>query len=309
MSFVFKIHYLHGFITALIQFNSSENEKTTCSTCSYHFFGLSAQSLSPQVIASSGGYYSNGSGSLSWTLGETMTETFTSGSPQLTQGFQQPDAVLVNINIKAFLSGPFNSGTAKMNDGLRSEGYIPLTEPYTALGYTHVGGGDETIAASVLTTTGNGAIVDWVFLELRNKLDDTDVLATRSALVRSDGDIVDVDGTSAVEFNVPADDYYISVQHRNHLSVMTFSTYALADAPVSIDFTDGSTATFGTGAQADLSGTDAMWCGDVTNDGIVKYTGSNNDRGPILVKIGGIVPTNTWLGYTQEDVTMDGITK
>jgi len=134
-------------------------------------------------------------------------------------------------------------------------------------------------------------------------------LATRSALVQSDGDIVDVDGVTAVEFNVPADDYYISVQHRNHLSIMSFSTYALADSPVSVDFTNGSTATFGTGAQTDLSGTDAMWCGDVTNDGIVKYTGFQNDRDPILVEIGGTVPTDFTTGYKFEDVNMDGTVK
>lgn len=31
---------------------------------------------------------------------------------------------------------------------------------------------------------------------------------------------------------------------------------------------------------------------DVNGDGVVKYAGSNNDRDPILVKIGGIIPTN-----------------
>jgi hypothetical protein len=270
---------------------------------------LNAQSLSPQVIASSGSYFSNGSGSLSWTLGETMTETFIAGSSQLTQGFQQPDAVKVNINIQAFLSGPYNTASSQMDDGLRSGGYIPLIEPYTGLGFIHVGGGGESIAASVLSNTGNNAIIDWVFLELRNNLDDTDVLATRSALVQADGDIVDLDGTSAVEFNASPDDYYISVQHRNHLSIMSFSVIALGDAPVAVNFTDGSTATFGTGAQKDIGGTKALWSGDVIIDGIVKYAGGSNDRDPILVKIGGTVPTAIFLGYTQEDVTMDGTTK
>ncbi|HBG69795.1 MAG: hypothetical protein A2W93_00260 [Bacteroidetes bacterium GWF2_43_63] len=54
-----------------------------------------AQSLSPIAIASSGGYFSNGSGSLSATVAEmTMVETFHATSNILTQGFQQPaDAV------------------------------------------------------------------------------------------------------------------------------------------------------------------------------------------------------------------------
>lgn len=271
--------------------------------------GVSAQSLSPQVIASSGGFFSNGSGSLSWTLGETMTETFTGGSNQLTQGFQQPEMVKVKLNIKAFLAGPYNSTTGVMNDGLRSNGLIPLMEPYTGLSYVHVKGGGETIEASVLLTTGSDAIIDWVFLELRNALDDTEVLATRSALVQADGDIVDVDGTSAVEFASRPDSYYISVQHRNHLNIMSFAPVAFGDTPLSVDFSDGSTDTYGIEAQVDIAGTKALWQGDVMDDGAVIYTNANNDRDPILVAIGGSVPTNTVSGYAQSDVNMDGETK
>ncbi len=50
-----------------------------------------AQSVSPFVIASTGGYFSNGTFSVSSTFGEmTMVETFTDGTNFLTQGFQQP---------------------------------------------------------------------------------------------------------------------------------------------------------------------------------------------------------------------------
>jgi len=53
---------------------------------------VQAQSLSSAVIASSGGYFSNSSGSLSETIAEmTMVETFQATSGILTQGFQQPD--------------------------------------------------------------------------------------------------------------------------------------------------------------------------------------------------------------------------
>lgn len=51
-----------------------------------------AQSLSPTVIASSGGYFINGAGSLSATVAEmTMIETFHAAGSILTQGFQQPE--------------------------------------------------------------------------------------------------------------------------------------------------------------------------------------------------------------------------
>ncbi len=43
----------------------------------------------------------------------------------------------------------------------------------------------------------------------------------RAGLLKSDGTIVDLDGESPLRFNVPPGDYYIKVEHRNHLSVMS----------------------------------------------------------------------------------------
>lgn len=50
------------------------------------------------VIAPSGGFFSNSSNSLSWTLGECVTETFTATGNTLTQGFQQSKFVVTSIN-------------------------------------------------------------------------------------------------------------------------------------------------------------------------------------------------------------------
>jgi hypothetical protein len=49
-----------------------------------------AQSLSPEVISSNGDFYTNTAGSVSFTIGETVVETFNGTSNILTQGFQQP---------------------------------------------------------------------------------------------------------------------------------------------------------------------------------------------------------------------------
>ena len=49
-----------------------------------------AQSLQPFVVASQGDYFTSAGGSISWTLGEIMGETYTSTNNMLTQGFQQP---------------------------------------------------------------------------------------------------------------------------------------------------------------------------------------------------------------------------
>lgn len=57
---------------------------------SLFFAELSAQTLERQVIGASGDYNTAAWGSLSYTTGEAMTNTFTSTSLVLTQGFQQP---------------------------------------------------------------------------------------------------------------------------------------------------------------------------------------------------------------------------
>ncbi|MBK7128898.1 MAG: T9SS type A sorting domain-containing protein [Crocinitomicaceae bacterium] len=51
---------------------------------------LYGQSLTPTVVASAGDYFSNSSTSLSWTLGEVVTDSYFGTNNQLTQGFQQP---------------------------------------------------------------------------------------------------------------------------------------------------------------------------------------------------------------------------
>jgi hypothetical protein len=53
----------------------------------FHF--ASAQSLTPQVIASAGNFATNSGYSLSYTMGEPVVPTFTASGSILTQGFQQ----------------------------------------------------------------------------------------------------------------------------------------------------------------------------------------------------------------------------
>lgn len=48
---------------------------------------------------------------------------------------------------------------------------------------------------------------------------------------------------------------------------------------------------------------------DDPSDHTVMYTGSNNDRDVILTAIGGTVLTNNVTGYRNEDVNLDGVVK
>lgn len=272
---------------------------------------LSAQSLGAVVIGAAGGTLGTpGGGSVSWTLGETAVEASVVDAPLITQGFQQGAFVRVRVNLRAFLQGPWNTSASLMGDGLRVHDLIPQVQPYSITEYPVVACPfTGWLDASVLEVVGEDAIVDWVYLQLRDRNDHTLVVASRRALIQRDGDVVDVDGTSPVIFWRPASEYFISVQHRNHLSILTLNSILLASTPVLVDLTDGSVGTYGTNAQCTVAGTRLLWCGDVNDDAAIKYVGMGNDRDPILVTIGGVVPTNTVQGYIREDVTMDGLVK
>jgi hypothetical protein len=104
---------------------------------------LSINAKAQQVIASAGGYYEGENISMSWTLGEPVTETFSAGGVILTQGFQQPYNFYIQqiLNIPAGWSGvssyidPMNKGvegifTPYVNDlvilASMSEFYYPV---------------------------------------------------------------------------------------------------------------------------------------------------------------------------------------
>ena len=62
------------------------------------FTVCTAQSITPTVIATQGDYYSSSGGTVSWTLGEVVTETATASGNILTQGFQQPK-LMISTNV------------------------------------------------------------------------------------------------------------------------------------------------------------------------------------------------------------------
>ncbi len=217
-----------------------------------------------------------------------------------------PTGVRVRLN----LQGPFDEQVSMMRDDLRVSAVLPTTEPYSALGLMVAGGGAETVNVSRFSVTGKNAIVDWVLVELRNKNNPAHVIATRAALLERDGDVTGTDGYARIHFGVPADDYFVSVRHRNHLGARTLGTIGLGAGEALVDFTTSSTATQGTECTRSMAnGRQALWSGNVVRDGALLYTGQNNDRDPILAAIGGVVPTGMVTGYFATDVNLDGIVR
>ncbi len=190
------------------------------------------------------------------------------------------------VRARVYLEGVLDTTNLRMIDSLRSRAFLPTAEPYSALGYAHVnGGGSESFPHAQLALTGPNALVDWVYLELRSSSDPTHIVATRSALLQRDGDIVDLDGASPVCFNrVSPGFYYVVVGHRNHVPVMTgIAVFINSTGSVNLDFTTSSLPIYGTnpmnvtaksivaGGVRVLIGGDADFNGQIQNTDDVLY--------------------------------------
>ena len=219
------------------------------------------------------------------------------------------------VTAKVFLQAAYVNTTGMMNDVLRDLGYLPTVEPYSNIStFDHQNGGEIT-SLVVFGNYGNNSIVDWVYLELRDEDDPSVVVATRAALVQRDGDIVDMDGVSPVNFATMPGNYYLAVRHRNHIGAMTAQpvNFAVQTPPV-IDFTDAQTPTWGTDAQR-IQGNHAMlWGGNSNSDNQLIFQGAVNDVDPPFFVVlfdannVGISMNHITQGYNHADMNMDGNT-
>ena len=247
------------------------------------------------------------------------------------------EAALVNNN-----NATSSTGRPLMRDNLRVNPFtgannIPVKDPYKYAttwvdvtgNFIHKGVGltaNSTItdSATVFGVTGENAIVDWVFVEIRHKDEPTMVLATRSGLLQRDGDVVDTDGVSPLTFGgVAEDSFYVVVRHRFHLGVSS----QLVARNTLVDFTVPTTPVFNFGTNKngiyDYTGLSqnenvkygyrAMWAGDFNADGKIKFTNPADDLNFLFFDI-LIHPENTFgnanynfaYGYYQGDMNMDG---
>ena len=245
-----------------------------------------------QVISSGGSSIENASISISQTIGELVVNDL-SGTITLEQGFHNtlPEKGIL-LAAKIFLQGAFtnpNVGeTTLMRDDLRVSGSIPTTSIFVD---------GLTCNANVFTPTGANAIVDWVFVELRDAVDNSVVIASQSALLQRDGDVVGVDGISPLVFTEATGNYYVTVNHRNHLGVMSASTAALSRANTIVDLSSDSASVLGTtNAVVSMSGgVFALVAGDFDENSQIQ----NSDINSVILLLGGS-------GYNEADLDMNG---
>ena len=75
------------------------------------------------------------------------------------------------------------------------------------------------------------------------------MISSRSALLQRDGDVVALDGISPLPMDAVDGNYFVTINHRNHLGIMSATSITLTSAPAKVDLSSGIASVFG-GANA-----------------------------------------------------------
>ncbi|MCC7469702.1 MAG: hypothetical protein IT284_01010 [Bacteroidetes bacterium] len=230
--------------------------------------------------------------------GQSKTVTFSIVDQNISQALAD--------NLTVLLGGPYDALTGKMSPNLNEKNLIPLTEPYTALGYTYTTPGlaNITVANNIFNIDPTNKVIDWVVVEIRNAQNPSVIVASKPALLKSNGEVVSLDGTTPILKTFSPNNYYVAVRHRNHLGIMTKDA---VDINNSVDLTTA--PLYGVSPAKIVNGKNVLWPGDTNGNGQIKYSGSNNDRDLILTVVGSTTPENTVSIYNRADTNMDGIVK
>lgn len=199
----------------------------------------------------------------------------------------------VTLDLKAYLQGPFN-GT---NMDASIIPLLPLSQPFNVApwGYT----GTESVGSIP-----NANVVDWVLIDVRDAASASSAsgatsVAKQAAFILRDGSIVDLDGSSNLQFDVSiSQNMYVVVWHRNHLGIISNNALTLSAGEYSYDFTSGmNQVRGGTAGHKQLStGVWGMYGGNGDHNGQI----NTNDK------------ANAWdleageKGYLFGDYNLDG---
>ncbi|MEM8898978.1 MAG: dockerin type I repeat-containing protein [Bacteroidota bacterium] len=167
----------------------------------------------------------------------------------------------IALSIRLFLEGPYDAASGLMHDSLRQRGLLPLEDPY---------GLGEIVNPILLEGEGPNGLVDWVKVEIRDRIDPGIIHTTEAMLLQRDGDLMTAKGEAFMPVvHHGSDSSYLTVSHRNHLSLTTEKPILLADT-ASVDFSLGETAIHGGQNAGNLVGdTRLLVAGDANGDGVI----------------------------------------
>jgi len=216
-----------------------------------------------------------------------------------------------SCRISACLEGARATEDGIMRTDLAASGLLSLSEPYGPMGYSDASSGNEFIDGQHLVYWANDPVVDWVRVELQIPVTG-EVIYAHNALLHASGTVRDIAGAATLQFEAPPGLYVLSMRHRNHLR----SSTRPIPFPFELDHFDmrlniSYMNTF-EDTRVNVGEVMALRGGNARQDDTaqrITYTGPQNDRDQILIRLGGEDPTSVAVGYHPEDVNLDGVVK
>jgi plastocyanin len=198
-----------------------------------------------------------------------------------------------DLNLKVFLEGPFSGASMSVN--LNEAGLLPLDQPYNNPPWNYQG-------TESVTLIPNENIVDWVLVELRDAGNASSAtpatrIARHAAFVLSDGSVVNIDGSSPLQFsNSVAQELFVLVWHRNHLGIMSSSGLIQSGGVYTYDFSTSLSKVYGSGLgyKNIAPGIFGMVSADSNQDGVINMADKNQWTGLAGSK-----------GYLETDFSVD----
>ncbi len=202
-------------------------------------------------------------------------------------------------DLHVLLEGAYNPTNDIMNTSLQGLSLLPEgKQPYSEAPWNYSGqeGLDWTITDYPTNT------VDWVLVSFHTDITRNTQIAQAAAILRKDGSLYFPDGD--IRFTGAISPVYVTIQHRNHIAVMTAQPIPIIDRTLTHDFrnAEGYTAN-GTGAgQKQLpNGKWAMYAGDCEQIGDVQGYDINGADKAFWGSFNG-----NFLIYHPADVNLDG---
>ncbi|MFK7845926.1 MAG: SdrD B-like domain-containing protein [Rhodothermales bacterium] len=199
------------------------------------------------------------------------------------------------LAISAILQGAYSQNAGQMRTALNSQNVLPVSQPFNVAPWNYAG--SEAITGSSMP---HDSIVDWLLIEIRDTADTRIVLDRFAALLLHDGTVAGMDGHTL--FPVPqAGSFYLSVQHRNHLGVLTAQPVPTVGTTLFADLTQVANVYVNpveSGAPSILVDGKAMLLqGDETSDNQVNS-----------LDLGGVMNQYFTIGNKTSDINLDGVT-
>jgi hypothetical protein len=148
------------------------------------------------------------------------------------------DQPCVTFDIKVLLEGPYNSSTGLMNTTLNQRGLLPGQTPVGTFAIPTTGGQPFNLApfnyaGTEVMTAYASTVVDWVLVSLRSDSTLLGQVFRTAGLLHNDGKITFTNPC----FVVPNGSYYVVVEHRNHMGVMSATKVPVTAGKITYDFT------------------------------------------------------------------------